>query len=775
MPRESVAVVTCGLEFVSRFAISQTARTVAPLLFNRSRILPYYLSVHSLRESGISSRDMYGRHSPGSSVVNFTLFQIDVYLSLGRTREEILELVGAEKRQVAAEYLSAQEAELNRLEHRTLSPDTAPATPRFASLPTSNVSPKRSVPSLQLHHNLLPPPRIFDVTEAGEIVLPPRPSSASDHHHELHRRHTPPNVAVSVDSFETSHYKEHGRPHRYGSGEMEESDAVESYQMVETIKGEEEYDDFEVEIPHEYLDPITQELMLDPVLCCDGYTYERGSIEKWLRTSHTSPMTNLKLQTKKMFENRVLKNLIEQFREKVKLTQEIYRLTQDAERLIVERSDWPKREDSLHKLLQTLDVQIASNRAQRSVNLEERAKLENKRQQLEEQMKELGVQRNALQQKNSYLEENFIALERHKRRVTSQIEEQHPFARRKNLETRIKKASDRVNDFEKLEGIFQLQTALSKLQVTCVAFDAPTQDTAKTTHHSVEVLKVDEMESSFAAEIDTSLKIPEEFIPSLFEEEKSDLNGLLLPSALLLIGWIFSSQVFWTKMGNGRSFKAHVMESDLVYTVTDSIEGARLHDVRMYARMRLRLQFSSNEAPTTNMSNNQQANRSTGAPPLHQSGAPAPNTGTATAPVSANPPAGQAPSPQSVILQWQKQAREANEVISQLRKGVSLHNETIAALNATIAVRDKTISQLKEDVSFHNKTTAAQKEATAAQEKTIAAQKKAIAAQEKAIAAQEKTIAAQEKDLKRQIESRDDRENERRKKMKEERVDLSRE
>ncbi|KAG7227522.1 hypothetical protein INR49_005337, partial [Caranx melampygus] len=52
------------------------------------------------------------------------------------------------------------------------------------------------------------------------------------------------------------------------------------------------------EAPDEFLCPITRELMKDPVIAADGYSYERESIESWIRGKNkTSPMTNLPLQT----------------------------------------------------------------------------------------------------------------------------------------------------------------------------------------------------------------------------------------------------------------------------------------------------------------------------------------------------------------------------------------------------------------------------------------------------------------------------------------------
>lgn len=65
------------------------------------------------------------------------------------------------------------------------------------------------------------------------------------------------------------------------------------------------------EAPDEFLCPITRELMKDPVIAADGYSYERGSIEDWFRGKNkTSPMTNLPLQTTLLTPNRSLKMAI---------------------------------------------------------------------------------------------------------------------------------------------------------------------------------------------------------------------------------------------------------------------------------------------------------------------------------------------------------------------------------------------------------------------------------------------------------------------------------
>lgn len=49
----------------------------------------------------------------------------------------------------------------------------------------------------------------------------------------------------------------------------------------------------DTEIPHEYLCPITQGVMMDPVTAPDNKNYERSALTIWLQRKATSPMTNL--------------------------------------------------------------------------------------------------------------------------------------------------------------------------------------------------------------------------------------------------------------------------------------------------------------------------------------------------------------------------------------------------------------------------------------------------------------------------------------------------
>ncbi|XP_078377932.1 WD repeat, SAM and U-box domain-containing protein 1-like isoform X2 [Oculina patagonica] len=77
---------------------------------------------------------------------------------------------------------------------------------------------------------------------------------------------------------------------------------------IKQIKKEE----LEEDIPDEFLCPITRDIMSDPVIAADGYTYERASIDEWLTSGRsTSPMTNAPLKNTTLTPNRMLNMLIQ--------------------------------------------------------------------------------------------------------------------------------------------------------------------------------------------------------------------------------------------------------------------------------------------------------------------------------------------------------------------------------------------------------------------------------------------------------------------------------
>ncbi len=66
--------------------------------------------------------------------------------------------------------------------------------------------------------------------------------------------------------------------------------------------------------PQEFICPITQELMDDPVIGNDGQTYERKAIVQWLQTNNKSPMTREPMTLGDIKPNYALKSMIERFK-----------------------------------------------------------------------------------------------------------------------------------------------------------------------------------------------------------------------------------------------------------------------------------------------------------------------------------------------------------------------------------------------------------------------------------------------------------------------------
>ncbi|KAK3194786.1 hypothetical protein Dsin_026096 [Dipteronia sinensis] len=66
--------------------------------------------------------------------------------------------------------------------------------------------------------------------------------------------------------------------------------------------------------PTYFICPILQEVMQDPVVAADGYTYEAEALRGWLEGGHdTSPMTNLQLPHNDLLPNRSLRSAIQEW------------------------------------------------------------------------------------------------------------------------------------------------------------------------------------------------------------------------------------------------------------------------------------------------------------------------------------------------------------------------------------------------------------------------------------------------------------------------------
>jgi len=69
------------------------------------------------------------------------------------------------------------------------------------------------------------------------------------------------------------------------------------------------------EVPDEFKCPISLSVMRDPVLCSDGFYYDRECIEDWLASHSRSPMTNLQMDDKRTHRDEVLALKITQWKD----------------------------------------------------------------------------------------------------------------------------------------------------------------------------------------------------------------------------------------------------------------------------------------------------------------------------------------------------------------------------------------------------------------------------------------------------------------------------
>ena len=73
----------------------------------------------------------------------------------------------------------------------------------------------------------------------------------------------------------------------------------------------------DLELHRNYLCPITHLLFCDPVLTCDGYTYEREAIQNWFNAGYSrSPHTNTELENKTLTPNRLIKEEVDDYLDK---------------------------------------------------------------------------------------------------------------------------------------------------------------------------------------------------------------------------------------------------------------------------------------------------------------------------------------------------------------------------------------------------------------------------------------------------------------------------
>ena len=73
-----------------------------------------------------------------------------------------------------------------------------------------------------------------------------------------------------------------------------------------------------IDIPEDYVCPITQEMMKNPVVAANGHSYEYSAIHEYLkRGNKKSPLTREILKNDVLIKNHRLRIIIQGFRDKL--------------------------------------------------------------------------------------------------------------------------------------------------------------------------------------------------------------------------------------------------------------------------------------------------------------------------------------------------------------------------------------------------------------------------------------------------------------------------
>jgi len=76
------------------------------------------------------------------------------------------------------------------------------------------------------------------------------------------------------------------------------------------------------DIPKEFICPITNEIMKDPVILTDGHIYEKSAIKQWLENHNTSPLTKIIVDKDILIPCFILRAQIEEYIEKLEKREE---------------------------------------------------------------------------------------------------------------------------------------------------------------------------------------------------------------------------------------------------------------------------------------------------------------------------------------------------------------------------------------------------------------------------------------------------------------------
>lgn len=154
-------------------------------------------------------------------------------------------------------------------------------------------------------------------TEKGVRVLGRRPDTVLYHIPEMQDSQDEECKKVhGVEEHCHEGNKEHcheGNKEEHCHEELDDDDSEATTPTAQALVCETGWKPIANPIPDECYCPITLEVLVDPVVLEDGFTYERDALVDWLRMNNTSPMTgNVLKHSGVFFPNHALRQWIEQ-------------------------------------------------------------------------------------------------------------------------------------------------------------------------------------------------------------------------------------------------------------------------------------------------------------------------------------------------------------------------------------------------------------------------------------------------------------------------------
>jgi tetratricopeptide (TPR) repeat protein len=233
------------------------------------------------------------------------------------------------------------------------------------------------------------------------------------------------------------------------------------------------YTSLPITIPQDCICPLTREVMRDPVMVADGFTYEREMITQWFESSESSrsPMTNLPLPHTNLLPNRALKNTIQSLLAQLSTTdqqqitsrQELLNLQELVAARETQLSEEQRAKESLQHQLTDIQGELARAREQIQSHTEQLDLQSQERQQIAGELRQEQTQgQTDIQELNQRLQES--------QRTSERLQQE-----RSTIEERVQELGGQFSEAQ--QTLEQLQQERSTMEEQVQTLETQVRDT----------------------------------------------------------------------------------------------------------------------------------------------------------------------------------------------------------------------------------------------------------------------------------------------------------